>query len=84
MPRKRKQGRVLSAKSKDTVVVVVETRMRDRRCEKVVKRRKVLHAHINEEKFGKVEENQKVVIEESRPYSKMKRHVVVSVEKSED
>jgi small subunit ribosomal protein S17 len=75
--RKQRSGTVVSISGDKSVVVRVETRRRHPVYSKVVRTHRKFHAHDekNEAKIG-----DKVQIEESRPYSKLKRWRVVKVE----
>ncbi len=74
--RKRLQGVVVGDKVKNTRVVEVERLVRHRLYQKAIKKRKKFYAHDAKEisKLGNT-----VVIEESRPMSKLKRWRVVEV-----
>ena len=74
MSKKVLKGRVVSNKSKKTIVVLVERKYQHPFLKKVVKTRKKYHAHDQKDKF-KVGDT--VQIEESRPYSKNKRFKVL-------
>jgi small subunit ribosomal protein S17 len=67
-------GRVVSDKMDKTVTVQVIRRVKDERYRKYVSRRKTYKAHDEENSCTLDDE---VVIEESRPYSKTKRWVVI-------
>lgn len=68
--RKVKQGVVVSAKMKNTVVVMVERTMRHDRYNKVIRRAKKYYAHHEDMQLNV---GDKVTIVESRPISKLKR-----------
>ncbi len=74
--RKRLQGVVVGDKVKNTRVVEVERLVRHRLYQKAIKKRKKFYAHDAKEisKLGNT-----VIIEESRPMSKLKRWRVVEV-----
>ena len=74
--RKARQGRVVSKSGVKTVVVLVERRKRHETYSKVMKLFKKYHAHDESDaaKVGDV-----VVIEETRPMSRLKRWRVVQV-----
>lgn len=74
--RKRLQGVVVGDKVKNTRVVEVERLVRHRLYQKAIKKRKKFYAHDEKEisKLGNT-----VIIEESRPMSKLKRWRVVEV-----
>ena len=72
--RKRKKGVVVSTKMKDTVVVNVERKIQHPRYKKVVGLKKKYYAHtVNKE----LAVGDTVVIEETRPISKLKAWRVV-------
>ncbi len=75
MPRKRLQGKVVSNKMEKTVVVEVVRLFKHPRYEKRIRRKKKFYAHSEEN----IAEGTSVVIEESRPLSKLKRWRVVRV-----
>ncbi len=80
--RKERLGRVVSNKMDKTIVVSVERRFPHPRYKKVVKSFKKFYAHDekNEAKIGDV-----VLIEETRPMSKLKRWRLTQVlEKAEE
>lgn len=68
------EGLVVSDKNKDTIVVNVVRRLKHPTYNKFVSRSKKYHAH-DEGNTAKV--GDKVVIMESRPYSKLKKWVLV-------
>ena len=74
MPKRVLQGVVVSDKQNKTVVVKVERRFTHPVLKKTVRRTKNYHAH-DENNTAKV--GDLVVIEESRPLSKLKSWVVV-------
>ena len=76
--RKQKLGVVVSNKMQKTVTVKVERTIRHPQFQKVVFRAKKYYAHCeNNQSF---EVGQKVLIEETRPLSKLKRWRVVEVQ----
>jgi small subunit ribosomal protein S17 len=77
MPKRVLQGVVVSDKNDKTVVVKVERRFTHPLLKKTVRRTKNYHAHdeANGAKVGDI-----VWIEEGRPYSKLKRWVLVEGE----
>ncbi len=80
--RKERLGRVVSNKMDKTIVVSVERRFPHPRYKKVIKSFKKFYAHDekNEAKIGDV-----VLIEETRPMSKLKRWRLTQVlEKAEE
>lgn len=74
--RKQRSGTVVSISGDKSVVVRVETRRRHPMYGKVVRTHRKFHAH-DEKNEAKIDD--KVQIEESRPYSKMKRWRVVEI-----
>jgi small subunit ribosomal protein S17 len=80
MPKRVLQGVVISDKQDKTVVVKVERRFTHPVMKKTVRRSKNYHAHdeANAAKIGDT-----VLIQESRPYSKLKTWELVSGEKGE-
>ncbi len=74
--RKRQVGTVISSKMDKTVTVKVVHRMVHPQYQKVVEREMKCYAH---DESNAVEEGQKVLIEETRPLSKLKRWRVVEV-----
>ncbi len=77
--RKTKIGSVISSKMDKTVVVRVERSYRHPLYGKVVRTSKKYYAHNDQSE--KLQEGDKVLIEEARPYSKLKRWRVVRGEK---
>jgi small subunit ribosomal protein S17 len=73
-PRKQQVGIVKSAKMQKTVIVEVSRTMKHPLYEKIVTRTKKYYAHTEKE----IAPGEKVVIEESRPFSKLKRWRVVN------
>lgn len=73
--RKVREGIVISNKMQKTVTVQVERTFRHGTFEKTVSRTKKFYAHV--EDAQKIAVGQKVVIEETRPLSKLKRWRVV-------
>jgi small subunit ribosomal protein S17 len=74
MPKRILQGVVVSDKQEKTVVVRVERRFTHPLLKKTVRRTKHYHAH-DESKAHKVGDS--VMIEETRPISKLKRWAVL-------
>jgi small subunit ribosomal protein S17 len=68
-------GKVVSTKMDKTVVVEVERRVMHPKYGKFVRSRSKYHAH---DENNTCELNQVVSIQESRPYSKLKRWLVIS------
>ena len=75
--RKQRSGTVVSISGAKSVVVRVETRRRHPMYEKVMRTHRKYHAH---DEAGTVTVGDKVKIEESRPFSKLKRWRVVEIE----
>ncbi len=75
--RRQRNGTVVSVSGEKSVVVRVETRRRHPLYGKVVKLHRRFHAH-DESSQAKV--GDKVMIEECRPFSKMKRWRVTAIE----
>lgn len=74
--RKVRVGKVVSAKMTKTVVVTVERRVPHPKFKKIVRKTSKFYAH-DEESAAK--EGDTVVIEETRPLSKLKRWIVKEV-----
>jgi small subunit ribosomal protein S17 len=74
MTKKTLKGTVTSAKNNKTIVVQVTRKFKHPFYEKVIKRSKKYHAHDEKNKF---KEGQKVIIVESKPFSKKKTWQVV-------
>lgn len=72
--RKEKSGVVLSDKMDKTVVVNVETTFRHPRYQKVITRGKKYYAH---DESNTLKVGDQVIIKECRPFSKLKRWLVV-------
>jgi small subunit ribosomal protein S17 len=79
MPKRVLQGVVVSDKQNKTIVVKVERRFTHPLLKKTVRRSKNFHAH-DENNGAKVGDT--VIIEETRPISKLKRWVVVEPAKA--
>ncbi len=75
--RRQKKGVVLSNKMNKTVIVQVDTTFRHPKYKKVITRGKKYYAH---DESNVLEIGKTVTIQESRPYSKLKRWLVVSSE----
>ena len=81
MPRRVLEGQVVSDKNKDTVVVLVERRVRHPIYKKYIKRSKKFHAH---DESG-ARQGDVVRIEECAPISKLKSwRVIETVKKFND
>jgi small subunit ribosomal protein S17 len=78
MPKRTLQGVVVSDKQEKTVVVRVDRRFTHPQLKKTVRRSKKYHAHDEKNEFGV---GDIVRIEEHRPFSKLKRWMVVQGEK---
>jgi small subunit ribosomal protein S17 len=74
--RKTRVGVVASTKMAKTIVVEVVTRVPHARFKKIVKRSKKFYVHDEE---GSAQEGDRVLIEETRPLSKLKRWKLVEV-----
>jgi len=74
MTKKTLKGTVTSVKNDKTIVVEVTRKFKHPFYEKVIKRSKKYHAHDEKNKF---KEGQKVIIVESKPFSKKKTWQVV-------
>ena len=74
MTKKTLKGTFTSAKNNKTIVVEVTRKFKHPFYEKVIKRSKKYHAHDEKNKF---KEGQKVIIVESKPFSKKKTWQVV-------
>ena len=74
MSKKRLKGKVISDKNKNTIIVLVERKYQHPFFKKVIKSKKKYHVHDEKNKF-KI--GDMVSIEESRPYSKLKRFKVL-------
>jgi small subunit ribosomal protein S17 len=78
MPKRTLQGVVVSDKQSKTIVVKVERRFTHPLYKKTIRRTKNYHAHDENNEY---KEGDLVVIEESKPLSKLKRWVVTQGEK---
>ena len=78
MTKKILKGTVTSAKNNKTIVVEVVRKFKHPFYEKVIKRSKKYHAH---DETDALKVGDKVMIEETRPISKLKTWKVVSNEK---
>ena len=78
MPKRILSGTICKANNKKTVVVEVERTFRHPIYKKYIKRSKKYHAHDETDAFSV---GDKVMIEETRPISKLKTWKVVSNEK---
>ena len=78
MTKKILKGKVISAKNNKTVVVEVERKFKHPFYEKVIRRSKKYHAH---DETDALRVGDKVMIEETRPISKLKTWKVVIDEK---
>ena len=76
---RKKNGIVISTKSKNTLIVEVNTKKMHSKYLKPLRVTKKFHVHTEDEK--QYEEGQKIVIEECRPMSKLKRWKVQSSDK---
>ena len=73
MPKRILNGKVISCKNDKTVVVQVTSSVKHKLYKKIIKKHKRFHAH-DENNSCNVGEN--VSIQESRPYSKLKKWIV--------
>jgi small subunit ribosomal protein S17 len=78
MPKRTLQGVVVSDKQSKTIVVKVERRFTHPLYKKTIRRTKNYHAHDENNEY---KEGDLVVIEESKPLSKLKNWVVIQGEK---
>ncbi len=67
-------GTVVSTKSEKTIIVLVERRFKHAKYSKFITKSKKFHAH---DEKGIAKEGEIVTIMESRPFSKLKRWVLV-------
>ncbi len=74
--RKTRVGKVMSSKMDKTVVVMVERLIKDTKYRKFVRRRNTFKAH---DSLNACSAGDRVLIEESRPFSKEKRWLVVKI-----
>ena len=74
MPKKILKGKVISDKNEKTIVILVERKYQHPFLKKIIKSKKKYHAHDEKNKF-KIGDT--VQIEESKPYSKLKRFKVL-------
>lgn len=72
--RSEKEGIVIGNKMDKTVVVRVDATYRDPRYHKVITRGKKYYAH---DESNELQVGDRILIKESRPYSKLKRWLVV-------
>ncbi len=80
MPKRVLTGTVVSDKTNKTVVVLVERKIKHPLYGKIMRRSKKYHAH-DEDNLHK--EGDKVSIEETKPYSKLKTWKVLATDKAE-
>ena len=78
MPKKVLNGIVVSDKPNKTVTVLVERKYQHPLLKKVMKARKKYNAHDEENKY---KTGDKVLIRESKPFSKNKKFEVIGVNK---
>ena len=79
MTKKILKGIVTSAKNNKTIVVEVTRKFKHPFYEKIIKRTKKYHAH---DETNKLSIGDKVLIEETKPISKLKTWKVLNYEKS--
>jgi small subunit ribosomal protein S17 len=70
------EGKVVSKKMKNTIVVVVERKLRHPLYRKVIKRHKKFKVHVEQDNV--VELGQVVKIKETKPISKDKHFILVN------
>ena len=75
MPKRILYGKVVSCKNDKTVVVEVIRTAKHKLYKKIIKRNKRFHAHDENSNYN-VGDN--VAIQESRPFSKLKRWIVLN------
>tara|TARA_B100001013_G_C24269791_1_gene308394 strand:- start:143 stop:394 length:252 start_codon:yes stop_codon:yes gene_type:complete len=73
MPKRMLNGKVISCKSNKTVVVEVTRRVKHKLYKKIIKRVKKYHVHSENNSFNV---GDTVIIQESRPISKLKKWVI--------
>ena len=76
MPKRRLTGIVKSSKGEKTIQVLVESKVKHKRYNKIINRSKTFAAHDNENTAA---EGDKVLIEESSPISKTKKWALIDV-----
>ena len=74
MSKKILKGKVISDKGEKTIIVLVERKYQHPFFKKIIKSKKKYHAHDEKNKFKIGDE---VMIEESKPYSKLKRFKIL-------
>ena len=75
MPKRILSGKIISCKNDKTVVVEVTRTVQHKLYKKIIKKKKRFHAHDESNKCN-VGEN--VLIQESRPLSKLKKWIIIS------
>ena len=75
MSRRILNGKVVSCKNDKTIIVEITKTVQHKLYKKIIRRNKRFHAH-DDKNICKVGEN--VFIQESRPFSKLKRWVVLN------
>ena len=75
MPKRLLSGKVVSSNSNKTIVVEVTRRVKHRLYKKIIKKAKKYHVHDEDNTY---QLGDFVVIQESKPISKMKRWVVMN------
>ena len=78
MPKRVLNGIICSAANKNTVVVEVERTFKHPIYKKYIKRSKKYHAH---DESNTLKVGDKVIIEETRPISKLKSWIIIKNEK---
>ncbi|PPR46854.1 MAG: 30S ribosomal protein S17 [Alphaproteobacteria bacterium MarineAlpha5_Bin9] len=79
MPKRILNGKIVSNKNKNTVVVEVIRTVKHEIYKKIIKKNKKFHAHTNKS----YEIGTSVSIQESKPISKLKKWVVMEATKEE-
>ena len=75
MPKRILKGKVVSSKNDKTIIVEITKTIQHKLYKKIVKRKKRFHAHDENNDFS-IGDN--VSIQESRPFSKLKRWSVIN------
>ena len=75
MPKRILKGKVISCKNDKTVVVEVTRSVQHKLYKKIIKRNKLFHAH---DEKNNCNVGTQVSIQESRPFSKLKRWIVLN------
>ena len=75
MPKRILKGKVVSSKNDKTIIVEITKTIQHKLYKKIIKRKKRFHAHDENNDFS-IGDN--VSIQESRPFSKLKRWSVIN------